>query len=143
MSKLLLARVLLGCLLLAAGFPKAAHPEQFASQVAAYQLVPSRLVTLVALALPRMEILAGLGLLTNLLPASSALVATGLFLSFALATASALARGLGIECGCFPVELSLHWLHPLVNLGLAAVAARVCQAGLSASRSNACKHRDH
>lgn len=121
----MLARLFLGLLLLVAGLPKAAHPEQFAGELAAYQLVPSSLITLVALALPRVEILAGLGLVAGVLPASCALVATGLFLSFAVATASALVRGLNINCGCLPVELTLTWLHPLVNLALAALSARV------------------
>lgn len=118
-------RLLLGLLFLAAGVPKALHPELFAAQVAAYQLAPSGLVTLVALALPRIEILAGLGLTLDVLPRSAALVTALLSLGFAVGTAAALARGLAIDCGCLPVNLQITWLHPIVDLLLFALSARI------------------
>lgn len=118
-------RIVLGLLFLAAGLAKALHPDLFAAQVAAYQLVPSRLVTLVALVLPRVEILAGLGLVAKVLPRSCALVTGLLALAFAVGTSLALMRGLAIDCGCLPVSVQISWFHPLLDLGLLALSLAV------------------
>ncbi len=128
------SRILLGAIFLVAGLSKAHQPEIFAAQIAGYQLVPSTLVTLMALALPRIEILAGMGLIFRLLPRSCALVTAALSLGFAISTSVALARGLNIDCGCLPVELKITWLHPLVDLALLALSVRVVQERADSSR---------
>lgn len=115
-------RVLLGLFFLAVGLPKAAGPELFAAQVAAYQLVPSSLVTLVALVIPRLEVLIGVCLASGFLARSGALLAGALSLAFAMVTALTLVRGLQIDCGCLPVALPITWAHPLADLGLAGLA---------------------
>lgn len=124
-------RFLLGLLFVVTGVPKALHPELFASQIAAYQLVPSQLITLVALALPRIEILAGLGLCANFRTRSCALVTGALSLAFAVATTLALARGLAIDCGCLPVSLQLTWVHPIADLVLLALSVREFKAAVA------------
>lgn len=115
-------RIVLGLFFLGVGLPKAAAPGLFAAQVAAYQLVPSSLVTLVALVIPRLEVLIGLCLASGFLARSGALLAGALSLAFALATALTLMRGLQIDCGCLPVALPITWAHPLADLALASLA---------------------
>ena len=127
--KLCALRWVLGLLLLWAGLPKAAHPELFAAQVAAYQAVPNRLIILTALVIPRLEVLAGLGLCLGFLARSCALVTSLLGVGFALVTSSALLRGLELDCGCFPVPMQLTWWHPLANLALAGLALLLLRHG--------------
>ena len=102
MNWLLLAgRLGLGLTFCAAGAAKVGDPQAFAAQLAAYHLLPERWLTLVALALPEVELLAGACLSAGFLAESSALVLGTLSLAFVGALGSALARGLDIECGCF------------------------------------------
>ncbi len=115
-------RLALGIFFLGVGLPKAAGPELFAAQVAAYQLVPSSLVTLVALVIPRLEILSGLCMASGFLSRSGALLAGALSLAFAVATALTLVRGLQIDCGCLPIDLPITWAHPVVDLALTGLA---------------------
>ncbi|GMU53746.1 MAG: hypothetical protein AMXMBFR33_28920 [Candidatus Xenobia bacterium] len=115
-------RVVLGIFFVCVGLPKAAGPELFAAQVAAYQLVPSSLVTLVALVIPRLEVLIGFCLATGFLRRSAALLAAALSLAFVVVTSLTLVRGLQIDCGCLPVALPITWVHPVANLALAGLA---------------------
>jgi len=94
-------RVVFALMFLAAAWPKFTDPYGFASLVAQYQMLPPALVHVFSVWLPAMEITVGLSLL--LLPyekESSALLGL-LLVMFIAALAQALARGLGIACGCF------------------------------------------
>lgn len=127
----LLARLVLAGLYLYAGIDKALHPAEFASQVAAYRLLPASLVTLVAIWMPWLELLAGSCLAFGLLSESSALLLGLLSLAFAGGTASAMARGLDIECGCFSTSASgpVTWGHVGLDLALVGLAAVVLLRG--------------
>ncbi len=84
-----------------AGWIKFQSPQAFADSIATFQLLPARLVNLLALGLPPFELGLGVLLLSGWKTRTAAfcgLVACGVFL-FALA--SAMARGLPVECGCF------------------------------------------
>lgn len=96
-----LARLLLGALFLYAGAVKAMDVEAFAGAVAAYRLLPYAGNLLVAVVLPYIEIVAGILLLVNARVRASALLTGVLTAAFMAAIASALARGLEIDCGCF------------------------------------------
>lgn len=94
-------RVLLGGLFLYAGAVKAGSPQPFADSIASFRLLPASLINPVALGLPPFEILLGLWLVSGWhrrQAAFSTLTLTGIFL-FALA--SALVRGIPVDCGCF------------------------------------------
>lgn len=127
----LLARLILAGVFLYAGWDKILHPASFTAQVAAYGLLPSELLTLVALTLPWLEVLAGVCLLVGFLSESSALVLGLLSLGFAGAVTSANLRGLDIECGCFSTTRSgpADWNHVLLDLALVALAAVVLTRG--------------
>jgi uncharacterized membrane protein YphA (DoxX/SURF4 family) len=96
-----LCRLLLGGLFLYAGAVKALDTAAFAGQVAAYRLLPYAWNYLVAATLPGVEILSGALLLVNRKVRPAALLLGALTLLFVAALASAQARGLEIDCGCF------------------------------------------
>lgn len=94
-------RVLLGALLFYAGFSKLNAGHRFAETIANFALLPAQCNQILAVVLPWYEIAAGLMLVFGVWVRASALVAAVLFAAFTVAIASALARGLDIECGCF------------------------------------------
>ena len=102
-------RLLIGGLFLWAGLSKLGSPLQTLATVYSYQVVlPDLLASLVAAALPWMEILLGTALLAGIwLPVATGWTATVLVF-FSMMTAQAWWRELPIDCGC--VDLSV--LHP-------------------------------
>lgn len=135
-------RLLLGGLFLAAGLSKVGAPLQTLANIYAYQIViPDWFANTVAHALPWMEILLGLAILSGLwLPVTTGWIAAMLVVFTAL-TAQAWWRELPIDCGC--VDLST--LHPalaaLSTPGGAAlrniVLLAFCAALLRMSRAGA------
>ncbi len=99
---LLFCRLALGGVFLVAGAVKLlAVPQVFADSVASYRLAPEWLVSVIALGLPPLEILAGAAMLANWprrLGAFVALVLSGCFL---IALGLARLRGIDVDCGCF------------------------------------------
>lgn len=101
---LLLARLLLGAVFIAAGAGKLFHPGQFAAIISHYQILPDHLVNAAAIVLPWLETLVGLFILCGFwLPGALSLANLLLFV-FLAALASAAARGIDIDCGCFSVN---------------------------------------
>lgn len=97
----LLARLVLGLVLLIAGALKVADLEQSRAATRAYQLLPAAIADLVGSVLPFAEVALGVLLLLGLLTRGSAVLSGLLMLAFIAAVASAWARGLRIDCGCF------------------------------------------
>ena len=97
----LLARLALGGVLVVAGLLKVAQPETSARAVRAYQLLPFDLAGYVGYALPALEIAVGVLLVLGLFTRGSAIVGGVLMVAFTIGIASAWARGLSIDCGCF------------------------------------------
>jgi putative oxidoreductase len=80
---------------------KLRDPLQFADSVAAFTILPAVVITPFALGLPPFEILCGVLMLT---PFTRRVAALALMLAtamFFIALASALLRGLTLDCGCF------------------------------------------
>ena len=97
----LVARLVLGGVMLVAGALKVTDPETAAQAVRAYDLLPPSLVSPVGWGLPFLEIAIGLLLIVGF-GVRAAAVAAGVFMVvFIAAVASAWARGLAIDCGCF------------------------------------------
>jgi uncharacterized membrane protein YphA (DoxX/SURF4 family) len=97
----IVARLVVGGVWLVAGLLKLPDPTENVRAVRAYQLLPESLVPVVGHALPVLEILVGLCLLAGLLVRGSAVLSAVLLVAFVVGIASAWARGLSIECGCF------------------------------------------
>jgi uncharacterized membrane protein YphA (DoxX/SURF4 family) len=93
----LIARLVLGGVLLAAGGLKVGKPTESANATAAYKILPTDLAHLVGYALPWLEVAVGLLLIIGIMVRLSA-VFSGVFIG---AIASVWARGLLIDCGCF------------------------------------------
>ncbi|HEX6248449.1 MAG TPA: MauE/DoxX family redox-associated membrane protein [Nocardioidaceae bacterium] len=97
----LVARVLVGGVWIVAGALKLPDLASSVRAVRAYDLLPEALVPAVGYALPIIEIVVGILLVTGLLVRFSAAVSAVLFVAFIIGIASAWARGLQIDCGCF------------------------------------------
>jgi uncharacterized membrane protein YphA (DoxX/SURF4 family) len=95
------ARLLLGGVFVVAGALKLPDPAAAVRAVRAYRLLPESLVAPVAFGLPVVEIAVGLALLAGVFVRTAALASAVLLLVFVGAVASAWARGLQIDCGCF------------------------------------------
>ncbi len=80
---------------------KVSDPNAAISAVTAYQLLPSDLATLVGYGLPFFEIMLGVLLIVGLATRATAITSGVLMVVFIAAVASAWARGLSIDCGCF------------------------------------------
>lgn len=96
-----LARLLLGGVLLVAGWLKITDLAGSVQSVVAYELFPYAVSQLVGSVLPVLEIALGILLLLGLFTRVSAALGAGLMLVFVAGISSAWARGLSIDCGCF------------------------------------------
>jgi uncharacterized membrane protein YphA (DoxX/SURF4 family) len=96
-----LCRLVLGGIFIYASLDKIAHPREFAKIIANYGILPAFLVTLPALALPWLELIAGLFLVAGVWTRSAALWLSLLLLVFIAALGVNAARGIDVSCGCF------------------------------------------
>ena len=80
---------------------KIADPGSFAVDVATYGILPLSLVNMTAIALPWIELAAGIMLIVGLKARAAALMVFGMMVMFIAALAIALAQGLDMSCGCF------------------------------------------
>lgn len=94
-------RIALGAVFIYAAVLKIADPVAFAGSVAAYRILPYFGSYLTAAALPFVELACGLLLVLGYRVRSGALIIGVLNLVFIVALASAIVRGLDIDCGCF------------------------------------------
>lgn len=117
--------VTIGCSLIfmTAGIEKLRHRQVLPGVIANYRLLPVGMVPVAAMALPPLECLVGLMLLTEPTPVS-AVVGAALLAAFAAAMAANLLRGRrAIHCGCGRLDLrqNLRWTSVIRNAVLAAV----------------------
>ena len=89
----------LALLFIFAGAVKLRDPRAFAQAISQYGLVPDSLVPILALGLPMVEVLAGLGLLINARGSLGAILV--MLLVFIGVLGYAIAADLDIDCGCF------------------------------------------
>jgi hypothetical protein len=129
----LLARLLLGGVLLVAGGLKVSKPTDSANAVAAYKLLPINIAHLFGYALPWFEVALGILLIAGILLRPAAIAGGLIMLVFIAAIASAWARGLLLDCGCFggggEIDPSLadqvhrtYFIEIMRDLGLALTA---------------------
>lgn len=122
-------RLGLAAVLLWSGGAKVSEPSQAVMAVQAYQILPASLGEFVGYALPLFELAIGVALLVGAATRISAIVAGALMSAFVVGVASAWARGLSIDCGCFGgggvvPEGDANYLPVLLrDLSFAAMAA--------------------
>jgi uncharacterized membrane protein YphA (DoxX/SURF4 family) len=125
----LVARLILGVVLIWAGASKVTNPAASELAVRAYKLLNYDVAGYVGLALPVVEILLGLLLVVGLLTRWSALVGGLMMLAFIFGISWAWAHGYSIDCGCFggggtiAASQTQYPLEILRDLGIAACAA--------------------
>jgi uncharacterized membrane protein YphA (DoxX/SURF4 family) len=123
----LIARILLGALLLIAGGLKVGHPAELAASIAGFRLLPAAIVGPLALALPYVELLLGFYLVAGLFTRAAAMIAAAQFVLYSGAIASAVVRHISANCGCFgPNDVSApDWPHVGLDIALAAASVFV------------------
>jgi uncharacterized membrane protein YphA (DoxX/SURF4 family) len=97
----LVARLVTGGVWIWAGTAKLGDAAQSVQAVRAYDLLPESLVEPVGYLLPVLEVVVGFALVAGLLTRGAAVLSALLFVVFIVGIASAWARGLQIDCGCF------------------------------------------
>lgn len=97
----LVARVVLGVVMLIAGAEKLGALEAFGANIYNYQILPVELVNIAALLFVWAEIAVGVLLVVGAGVRGSAMLSGLMLALFIVAIGSAMARGLKIDCGCF------------------------------------------
>jgi len=97
----LLARLILGAVLLVAGALKVPNLPKSAMAVRAYEMLPIPIANFLGYTLPWIEIGLGLLLIVGVTVKISGALGALTMLVFIIAIAQAWARGLSIDCGCF------------------------------------------
>ena len=97
----LAARLVTGVVWIVAGALKLPDPAASVRAVRAYDLLPEAVVPTIGYLLPVVEVVIGLALVAGLLTRTVAVVSALLLVAFIVGIASAWARGLSIDCGCF------------------------------------------
>jgi uncharacterized membrane protein YphA (DoxX/SURF4 family) len=96
-----LSRLILGGVLLAAGWLKVFTPAKSQMAVRAYEVLPISLANFMGILLPWLEVGLGILLLLGIAVRISAFLGGALMVLFIAAISQAWARGLSIDCGCF------------------------------------------
>ena len=102
----LVARLALTGTFVMAALPKIKDPVAFSASVNAFQLVGPELSNWIALFLPWLELILGIGILLPQIRTSSGMLIAALLIVFIGLHASAWMRGLEISCGCFGTEFT-------------------------------------
>jgi uncharacterized membrane protein YphA (DoxX/SURF4 family) len=97
----LIARLILGGVLFAAGFLKINKPDISQMAVRSYEMLPIPIANLLGLILPPVEMALGALLILGALTRVVAALGGFTMFIFIIAIAQAWARGLNIDCGCF------------------------------------------
>ena len=100
----LIARLVLTGTFVMAALPKIKDPVAFATSVNAFQVVGPTLSNWIALFLPWLELIVGIGILLPQIRSSSSILIAILLIVFIGLHASAWIRELEISCGCFGAE---------------------------------------
>lgn len=125
----LIARLIVGGVLIAAGVLKFGHFDVLASMIATYRIpfLPAAVIIPLSIAIPCVEILVGAYLLIGLYTRAVAVVALCEFVVFAAAIASVVIRHIPAPCGCFgPSDTRpASWVEVARDLVLALITALI------------------
>lgn len=105
----LVARLVLGIVLVVAGGLKLGNLGESAVAVRGYQILPFAWTAPVGYALPIVEVIVGALLIVGLGTRWAAAAGALLMVAFVIGIASAWARGISIDCGCFGGGGQVTW----------------------------------
>jgi uncharacterized membrane protein YphA (DoxX/SURF4 family) len=128
----LAVRLALGAVFIYASLFKIADPEEFAINIATYQIVPEWSLNVMALVLPWLELFAGVGLVIGAFSRASALATAGMLVMFIVAILIAMSKDLKISCGCFAseaAEADIGWPKVIEDTVMLAGALWVLAVG--------------
>lgn len=97
----ILLRLFLGGVFLVAAAGKVMDPIKFLGGVSQYGMLHGWSLPLAAASMPGIEIVTGIGLVLGWKTRANALLIAGLLIVFMSAMASAMLRGLELDCSCF------------------------------------------
>lgn len=97
----LIVRLALGGVFLYAAYFKIVDPQVFAKSIWFYHMVPGSMINAMAIVLPWLELLCGLGIILGFFYRGSVFWINLLVVMFLVALSVAVSRGISIDCGCF------------------------------------------
>ena len=97
---ILIIRFLLGLIFVYASYDKILDPGKFARDISNYHVVPFGLENTIAIILPWLELIIGLGIIIGVCINASVFISGGLLIVFIILIAQAILRGFNIDCGC-------------------------------------------
>ncbi len=97
---ILIIRFLLGLIFVYASYDKILDPGKFARDISNYHVVPFGLENSIAIILPWLELIIGLGIIFGVCINASVFISGGLLIVFIILIAQAILRGFNIDCGC-------------------------------------------
>lgn len=97
----LVARLVLGVVLVVSGYLKVGSLESSAEAVRAFKILPYDLANLVGYVLPVLELAIGALLVLGLFTRIAGIVGALLMVAFLIGIVSVWVRGISIDCGCF------------------------------------------
>ena len=115
----LIARLILASVFVSAALPKIQDPVAFSNSVEGFRVIGTELSNWVALILPWLELIIGIGILLPWIRRSSSIIMSTLLLMFITLHTSAWMRGLEINCGCFGSDTSAYSLF--IEIGKAMI----------------------
>jgi putative oxidoreductase len=130
-------QIALGAIFVAAALPKISDPPSFAHMIYNYRILPGGLINISALAMPWIELLAGLALILGIWTRPARTIVAGLLVVFMVAIAINLARNNAIDCGCFDVaaagkthaeQIRDMWIVLLRDAGMLLMVAQLVWA---------------
>ncbi|MAK26168.1 MAG: DoxX family protein [Euryarchaeota archaeon] len=97
---ILIMRIIIGSVFIYASYDKILEPGQFARNISNYHIVPFGLENTVAIILPWLELIIGLGIIFGLFINANVMISGGLLIVFISMIIQAILRGFNIDCGC-------------------------------------------
>ena len=105
----------MGAVFLWASFGKILEPGDFARSISNYHIVPFGIENIIALILPWLELLIGMGLILGIMVDGSVQISAILLIMFILMIGQAMLRGFNIECGCGLKEGEMIGLNKILE----------------------------
>ena len=105
--------------------------DRFRDALSSYRLLPERVVTVIARAVPLIEAALAVLLLTGIFPREAAIASASLLSVFSVAIAINLFRGLNFNCGCFGTANTRPAKFDTLarNIGLIAISVALAVVG--------------
>ena len=97
---ILVIRILLGLIFIYASYDKILDPGKFARDISNYHVVPLGLENSIAIILPWLELIIGIGIIFGVYLNANTFISGGLLALFIVLIAQAILRGFNIDCGC-------------------------------------------